>query len=163
MVTVNISIDGIKELQRRLDQLTLGDADLGRLLASLGETVVSQTRERFRKETGPDGQRWEKSARAEEEGGQTLTDKADLKNSITRRVTGKQVEIGTSKVYAAIHQLGGVIRARNAKSLFFTIGGRKVSVKSVTMPARPYLGISAADERELLAEVDDFIERLMRR
>lgn len=53
------------------------------------------------------------------------------------RVTGR---IGSNVVYARIHELGGIIKPRNAKALRFNIPGVGWrTVKSVTIPARPYL------------------------
>jgi phage gpG-like protein len=51
-------------------------------------------------------------------------------------VTGK---VGTNVVYAPIHELGGVIRAKNSPYLRFKIGDRWVSKKEVKIPARPFL------------------------
>jgi len=42
-------------------------------------------------------------------------------------------------VYALIHELGGVVKPKNAKALAFEIDGEFVTVKQVTIPARPYL------------------------
>ncbi len=50
----------------------------------------------------------------------------------------KSVTIGTDRKYAAIHQLGGVIRPKKGKALVFTIGGRTIFAKKVTIPARPF-------------------------
>jgi phage gpG-like protein len=41
----------------------------------------------------------------------------------------------------------------------FRLGGKLVHAKKVTVPARPYLGISAADRTASLAVVRDHIER----
>lgn len=46
--------------------------------------------------------------------------------------------VGSDRVYAAIHQLGGVIRPKSATALVFTVGGIKIRAKKVTMPARPF-------------------------
>ena len=54
-------------------------------------------------------------------------------------------------VYARIHELGGVIKARTARALRFFIGGRFVQVRQVTMPARPYLRPAADVEYPKLA------------
>jgi HK97 gp10 family phage protein len=51
-----------------------------------------------------------------------------------------EITVGTNVVYAAIHEFGGIIRARKAKALRFkTKDGKWHTVKSVTMPARPYM------------------------
>jgi len=41
--------------------------------------------------------------------------------------------------YAAIHEFGGTITAKNADYLRFQIKGKWISVPSVTIPARPYM------------------------
>lgn len=53
--------------------------------------------------------------------------------------------------YALIHELGGVIRPRRARALVFEVGGRTVAVRSVTIPARPYLRPAADAEYPGLA------------
>ncbi len=161
-LTLDVGIDGAEALIRRLNNLDLDDGQLKSLHSTLGETGVTQTKERFRDQKSPDGKPWPKSKRAEGEGGQTLTGKAaDLKNSINYKPSSREVEVGTSKVYAAIHQFGGVIKPKKGKFLVFEIGGKKIFAKSVTMPARPFLGISPANEKELLAEIDGWLKRRM--
>ena len=54
------------------------------------------------------------------------------KNSVT-------VSTGTNVIYAAIHEFGGTIKAKNAKALVFKIDGEFVTVKSVVIPPRPYM------------------------
>ena len=91
-----------------------------------------------------------------------------LYDSISYRVLPDGVEWGTNRVYGRIHQLGGTINlgAREAtislKSIrrkgnrfvrFGTKGSQsrtvRMQARTVTIPARPYLGISDADRAEL--------------
>ena len=111
----------------------------------IGRSLVSATRLRFERETAPDGKPWLKSIRALATGGQTLTDKGTLRRSITHNVTadGQGVEVGSNLVYAAIHQFGGQ-------------AGRGLSV---TLPARPYLGIDDRDRRNVLRIVRRAIDK----
>lgn len=118
----------LKHVAERLEDMTP-------VMRSIGEVVINQTDEAFEQGASPAGKPWKPSARVKEKGGQTLVDSARLRNSITSEPTSKQVEIGTSVVYAAIHQLGGVIRPKTKKALAF--GG--IVRRSVTMPARPFL------------------------
>lgn len=124
-------------------------------LAALGE---SSTRLRFRTQTGPDGVAWKQSLRAKVTGGRTLTQDGHLSGSLSSRHGRDFGEWGVNRIYAAIHQFGGMIRPVNAKALRFQLasGGFAV-VKSVTMPARPYLGISDDDRGDIL----DAIERAL--
>ncbi|WP_414664896.1 phage virion morphogenesis protein [Horticoccus sp. 23ND18S-11] len=53
-------------------------------------------------------------------------------------LTNSSVTVGSDRIQAAIHQLGGIIRPKNAPALAFRIGGHLVTAKKVTMPARPF-------------------------
>lgn len=58
------------------------------------------------------------------------------------RIEGDTVEgrVGTNLVYARIHELGGIIKAKNAKYLWYKLkDGSFRKSKQVTIPARPYL------------------------
>lgn len=69
----------------------------------------------------------------------------NLANSIQVQdpvVGGRQayIDVGTNVEYAAIHEFGGIIKARNAEALVFqTLDGQWHRTKSVHIPARPYM------------------------
>lgn len=122
-------------------------------IAALGE---SSTRLRFRLQRGPDGQRWKPSLRAQLVGGSTLTKDGHLSGSISSNVGKDFAEWGVNRIYARIHQDGGVIKAKAGGSLKFKIpGGGFAVVKAVRMPARPYLGVNDDDRGDML----DILER----
>lgn len=118
------------------------------LAEDIGETLTASTRKRFKDEAAPGGGSWKRSARAEAEGGQTLTDTAALKNSIGYEASPTTVVVGTNREYAAIHQFGGEIEPKSAPALRFQVGGKWVSTQKVTMPARPFIGINEEDMEE---------------
>ena len=65
-------------------------------------------------------------------------------------------------VYGAVHQFGAEIRANNPSGLlvFRTARGRVFGVaRHVTIPARPYLGLSAADRTAMGRVVTSFYRR----
>ena len=67
--------------------------------------------------------------------------------------------VGSNLPYARIHQLGGTIRPKKGKFLKFRgLDGEDVFVKEVTIPARPYLGISDDDREEIMDTMTDFLE-----
>jgi phage virion morphogenesis protein len=123
----------------------LADFDRRALAEDVGDLLVSSTTQRFRDGVDPEGNPWEPSERALAEGGKTLVDRGHLRDSITYFVhlDGTAVEIGSNMVYAAIHQFGGKAGRRG----------------SVTLPPRPYLGISADDE----ADIDDALQEHLQR
>lgn len=116
-------------------------------VAALGE---SATRLRFRTQIGPDGLRWKPSLRAMVSGGRTLTKDGHLSGSINASAGPDFAEWGVNRIYAAIHQFGGVIRAKAGALKFALPGGGFAVVKAVTMPARPYLGVNDDDRRDIL-------------
>lgn len=125
------------------------------ILDDFGSYLVSETQGRFENERAPDGTPWQKSFRAKEQGGVTLTDKGFLKGSITYNHDADTLEVGTNKIYAAIHQFGGEIKSKSGKKLAFRIGGALIMIDKVDIPARPYLGFTAQDKEELAFIVSD--------
>lgn len=53
-------------------------------------------------------------------------------------LSNTSVTIGSDRRYAAIHQMGGVIKPVTAKALKFFAGGKWWTCKKVTIPARPF-------------------------
>ncbi len=159
-VTLTVRPEGVEVVERKLAVVHDGLKHPRKLMNILGAVLESSTRRRFRKGVGPDGKAWTQSARVRENGGKTLLLSGRLRDSITHDADDRQTEVGSNLIYAAIHQVGGVIRAKNGGMLRFQIPGlgwRQVA--QVTIPARPYLGVSAEDRTELSAQVTRYIER----
>lgn len=80
-----------------------------------------------------------------------------LKQSITFVANNDSVAVGSSLIYARIHQFGGVIKPKNGGCLCIPVGGgRVIKVKSVTIPARPYLVITDKENRQIVSTVKDY-------
>ncbi|MEJ0012794.1 MAG: phage virion morphogenesis protein [Bauldia sp.] len=124
---------------------------------AIGGSLVVSTQRRFEAGRAPDGSVWPPSIRALAENGKTLIDTARLMQSITHNATDDGVEVGTNVLYAAIHQFGGVVRAKNAPKLRFRLLGVWHSADQVTIPARPFLGLDQDDEGEIVAIAEDFV------
>ena len=71
-----------------------------------------------------------------------------------------QAIIGSGLIYAAIHQFGGTIVPKSADRLAFRIGNRQIFAKKVTMPARPYIGLSGEDRAELVQAAAAYVRSL---
>jgi phage gpG-like protein len=65
------------------------------------------------------------------------------------------------RIYAAIHQFGGTILPKKAKRLVFTLKGKTVFATRVTMPARPYLGVSAENAAEIERSIIGYLGRAL--
>ena len=120
---------------------------------TIAEGLRTSTIERFQAEKSPEEKKWKQSIRAREEGGKTLTKSTALRSSIRSEASADGLAIGTNDIRAATHQFGDtrIIKAKRKKALRFRINGRWVSKKEVkvTIPARPFLGVSEEDEEEI--------------
>lgn len=135
----------------------LGDTQA--LMESVGDALVSGTLKRFDAEEDPTGKKWKPSARASAEGGKTLTDTALLRRSIDYAATPEKVMVGSNLPYARIHQKGGTVKPKKGKYLKFKgLDGKDAFVKEVTIPARPYLGVSSEDMEEVRETMADFLK-----
>jgi len=161
MTGISIRIDDadLARMGHALDGL-LREADQAEdLMDEIGSALVTSTQQRFEAGTGPDGERWTPSMRALRTGGQTLTDRGHLRDSVTHAANARSVQVGSNLIYARPHQLGATIRAKAGGALAIPLPDGGVALKqSVTLPARPYLGISADDQ----AEIGDIIRERLR-
>lgn len=134
------------------------------LLAELGEYALRTTRDRFKSQTAPDGTAWNALApwyqrEKRRNKNRILTLNGYLRGQMAVQVNEKSVQVGSNLPYAAVHQFGATIRPVNAKMLYFS--GHVA--KSVTIPARPYLGLSDVDRNEIVERTQDWLQRQMRR
>jgi len=167
-VEFRLETTGAQAIERSLAGLVTKFGDIEPLMTDIGVYLESATIERFDNETAPDGSRWTPSARAKRDSGKTLTDTAQLRSSITSEASGSSVAVGTNKIYARIHQLGfdGTIQVKGHKRTIHEAFGRSLKApvtfdvdpfeRLLNMPARPFLGLSAEDETEILAQVEDY-------
>lgn len=141
------------------------------VLEAVSAQVIKSTRRRMEAGTDPRGVRWDSYAPlnplyASEKVGPGILRGAGyttsgLYRSITSYVDGNRLVWGSNLVYARIHQLGGVIRPKNARALVFWMGGQKFERGSVTIPARPYLGFTDEDREALVGELEEYLARAM--
>jgi phage gpG-like protein len=137
---------------------------------AIGMALVLETQHRFFAATDPMGSPWKAlipAYAAIQKGKGILRVKLNLMDSITSAVSGNTVVVGTNWPSAAVHQFGAVIKPVHGKALAFKLGGvgKKggpgiVHLKSVTIPARPYLGFGPKDERAVLEVVARSVQRI---
>ena len=137
-VQVTFTAHEVETLARDLRQAAR--ADRRRLLNALGSVGENVTRERIHAGgPGPEGETWQ--PRRHPSSKPLLVQSGHLARSITAGWTmGSSVRWGSRRIYARIHQFGGRIRPTRARALRFEVGGEAVFARSVTIPARPYLG-----------------------
>lgn len=91
--------------------------DMTPAMRDLARILKTGAQLRFRSQAGPDGERWKASRRVSEEGGQTLSLSGRLRRSLTTAASRTTATVGTNDIRAAIHQFGGVIRAKKGPFL----------------------------------------------
>ena len=161
MPGTSIRLDGdVSALLRKMKFYS--EIDRKGLNAALAGTARESTLERFRQSREPSGKKWKTSIRAAATGGTTLIASSQLRNSIKSYSDEKGFAVGTNVKHGSTHQFGAkdrTIRAKTSKGLRFQVGGRWVTKKQVkvTIPARPFLGLSEGDMQEIKATVEDFI------
>ncbi len=125
----------------------LANADTRKLFDTVGGYLDIEVTQRFKDGVDWQGDALKPSVRAEMEGGKTLVDVGNLRDSYTHNVflDGKGVEHGSDMIYAAIHQFGGKAGRNHA----------------VEMPIRAVMGINADDEAEIDGIVEDFYRAVL--
>ncbi len=145
-----------------LARMLAAASDLRPALKNIGEALRQSTLDRIEREVSPDGTAFAPLnplyAETKKGPGKLRGESRTLSEIVWQLAGDEAVEVGTNAIYGAIHQFGGVIQAKNAPALIFSMGGEHFAVKSVTIPARPYLGLSKEDEEEILAIVADHFE-----
>lgn len=154
-IEVDIIGEAFAGLEARLRTLSSGADHYSELLESIGAVVESQTRRRIQEEkTGPSGRPWRKWAKRtakRRHGGQSLLKyDGNLLDSIEAQLTADKtgVEVGTSMKYGAAQQYG----------MWISVVETQASIK---VPARPYLGLSRANNDEVTEMIEDFVNELM--
>lgn len=164
--TFTVEIDDLA-VRARLSALISRMENPQPFLQSVGLGLAESTKRRFDQGIAPDGSPWvplmpSTISRRIKNGKvplKILVSDGLLRGSIIDQVEGDAVKVGVNAVgdqsaYAAIHQFGGTINrpARTGRAF----GREKVSIPAYTiaMPARPYLGVSADDEADILELAD---------
>lgn len=137
-----------EDLDRRLGQIAQRAANLRPAYQAIGNYLVGETQDRIKRETSPDGTRFQPLAAATVQRKaakgkirKILQEEGNLVGTIAAQVQGEGVAIGSNLPYSAIHQFGGKAGR-----------GRKVAI-----PARPYLGTNEADEEEIVSLLEDHL------
>lgn len=148
-VQVEMTLQGIEGAAAALGRLAATDFD--DLAYNAGGLLESSARERIATEkAAPDGTAWAPwTARYDEtrnHGVHSLLVQGNhLLTSVQNYTRGREARVGTNLIYGAIHQMGGEIANGWGRGI------------KVTMPARPYLGISEHDRRAITSLVHETI------
>jgi len=155
-LAINVELTGFAEVEQFLARLNPFESET--LLEAMARLIRESTRERIiAGGPAPDGSAWKPNR----EGRKPILHRSGaLARSIDYAVAGTRAIIGSGLAYSAIHQFGGTIVPKSASALVFQVGNRLFRVKKVTMPARPYIGLSGEDRSELVQTVVAYLRRL---
>ena len=165
---LTIAVDD-KEARRAFAALQKLMADTTPVMKAIGVGLRRTVHDRFMDAVDPHGNPWAplNSGYAAIKRGPGILRGAGvaggLMGSITSRAARDSVEVGSNNVYAAIHQFGGTIVPKNAEHLIFEMAGGLVHATSVTIPARPYLGVGPLDEQVITETLVDALDRETRK
>lgn len=161
-ITVRIDAGQAVAAFRRLSRMM---DDTRPVMRAIGTGLVRGTHDRFQAGVDPGGAPWKslnpvyasgkRGAGILRESGMA----GGLMGSIAMRAGRDEVEVGSNKIYAAVHQFGATITPKAGQFLIFRMGGRLAIARSVTIPARPYLGVSGDDMVMIGDVLDGFLGR----
>ena len=172
-LSIDVEIDDTRVVEA-LNQLAKKGGNMGAAFRDIGEYLLISHRERFDREEAPDGSKWEplseatlrrkmlkgvrrskgeKKKRLTGKRGSTkagainalaasriLKEEGDLRDTLRYQETDSSLEFGTDRIYGATHQFGDDDR---------------------NIPARPFLGLSAADEQEVIRIIEKHMVGVM--
>ena len=154
MAGVNLQIDvrGADTIQKALSRIAQEGGNLRESLGDVGEHLLNRHRKRWEHEQSPDGIPWEPLAeqyaerkRQARPSSRILVYDDLLKGTLRYQLRGNTLELGTDRPYGATHQFG------------------RDFGRGAPIPARPFLGLSKADERDVLDIIREHLRRTIDR
>jgi phage virion morphogenesis protein len=163
MYTIELKSDATEAALARL-QAALDDPFP--LMQDLGELLTRSTKKRFAEGVSPDGVRWApKSQTTLERSGIRTSNRVDIRplfgpsgalnSTISPEPSRTEVLIGSALIYAAVQHFGAARGAFGRMS-----NGSPIPWGNI--PARPFLGVSAEDEVDIAATVEDYLTGALR-
>jgi len=155
--SISITLDDAA-LVRQLGDLIGALTNPEPALRSIGEKLQRTTQERFDpgQKRAPDGTPWAGNSPvtiARKGRDNPLYERGNLQNTVDYQVLGTRgVEVGTNLVYGAAQQFG-MVKGYAGRTR------RGAPIPWGNIPARPYLGLSADDETEVVRILRDYLER----
>jgi len=144
-ITIEVDSQSVLDVLNRLQRLAARPKPV---LLEIGEDLLESTKARFAAQTAPDGSQWapnspvtvKRKGRDQPLIGETRTLMSQINYQLLDDVT---LEVGSPTVYAAAQQFG-------ASQGAFGRTSRNAPIPWGDIPARPFLGVSEADEETIL-------------
>lgn len=146
MARITTRLEGTEEIHRLLRDLKRAAGDLTPAFRSIGEALLNSTRARFTAQRDPGGAPWapldpKTKRRKKKNADKILTEEGELRGTLTYSAGASSLVVGSPEKYAATHQFGDASR---------------------NIPARPFLGLSAADRERVERIVRDRLAKALR-
>lgn len=137
---ISISVD-VEPLAEALQRLLAAAGDLRPVFLDAGEALLTSHRRRFVDQVAPDGTPWAPLSERYRQRKRRLRDRilvldGHLKDTLRYQASPHELLVGTDRIYGATHQFGR---------------------PEARIPARPFLGLSAADVSELEQLIADHL------
>lgn len=178
------------DVKATFERVAAAGGDASTFLHAVGGYLLTSTQRRFETRTGPGGKAWPqlapRTARERVRLGYGTTNilrrTGMLYGSYTYVVSPDAVEAGTNNPYAGIHQFGGEIRQYARSQQIFQHYDPKtdhydprfrkrsrsnfarwvaIGEHTITIPARPALGIDEADRAAIVETGEDWLASLV--
>lgn len=151
------------EITGALLRLSATLSDLTPVMQEIGEIMVDSTKQRFPQGIAPDGSRWApKSQTTLNRYGARTSNRIDIRplfgpsgalsSQIFYELTPDSVSWGSPMIYAATQQFGAAQGAFGRTS-------RNGPIPWGNIPARPFLGLSADDQTNILDTIAEALTR----
>ncbi|ATG73673.1 hypothetical protein AN401_07220 [Zobellella denitrificans] len=161
MSEVQVTLVGQEEVIATLNRLVGAMDDATPAMFDVGEYLIASTRDRFLRGESPDGVAWEPTSQTTLQAYLDRGDRADprplfgpsgrLHSEILSFPDATSVTVGSALIYAAVMHYG-------ASQGEFGTSSRGGPIPWGDIPARPFLGISAEDGRQILAILNEYLQ-----
>ncbi len=163
MATIRIEYKN-QQVRDALNKLLRAGTDLSPVMKQIAGHLAASTQQSFEREAAPDGTPWAKlspvtvAQRIKKRGSlpvKILEDTGQLQKSILEDWDSTSAEVGTITEYATTHQFGAS-KGQFGRGNYKTKKG-SFPIPWGNIPARPFLGVAAEQERQIQQDVLDFI------
>ena len=144
---IQISTQGAQAVSDVLTQLIKNANNLAPALGNVGEHLMLTHRDHFDEQRSPDGTPWQAlspdyAKRKKKNKDKILRLNDILRDTFAYNIGDESLEFGTNLIYAAIQHYGGA---------------SDMPPRLAAIPARPLIGLSDDDEKEVIEILSEFL------
>jgi phage virion morphogenesis (putative tail completion) protein len=175
------------KVHAKIDKMRDKMTNLEPLMEEIGEDIESETALNFSRSRSPNGEAWtplseatKKQRRGDGSRAKILMDKGILSGSIAKETGKNYVRVWSTCSYAKTHQFGATINqevkartqnmywkyskssgnmrlSKKSKSNFMTTHEAKGYSRSISIPARPFLGLNRAMANRYIKMIREYV------